>query len=127
MNSKKIIRIVEDYSEKAIEGSIVKLFLSRNNIHVKHNSLILDALSHADDSLVSYIESESPMFELIDFVQFFELLIPASDKKLNGAFFTPENITSFMVDLVKVDGESSYIDPSCGCGAFLFMATEKIR
>lgn len=48
-----------------------------------------------------------------------ELLIPGSDRSVNGAFFTPDFIVDFIVREVAPNEDGAYLDPSCGCGAFL--------
>lgn len=53
-----------------------------------------------------------------------ELIIPKNDRKLNGAFFTPEYIVDFIINEVKPQPNDKNLDPSCGCGAFLIGLTE---
>jgi len=50
---------------------------------------------------------------------YLELLIPLSDRKLNGAFFTPNYIIDFIIKEVQPQITDRNLDPSCGCGAFL--------
>lgn len=50
---------------------------------------------------------------------YLELLIPQDDRKLNGAFFTPDYIVDFIINELKPKPEHKNLDPSCGCGAFL--------
>lgn len=53
-----------------------------------------------------------------------ELIIPEVDRKLNGAFFTPDYIIDFIIKEVKPQENDKNLDPSCGCGAFLIGLTE---
>lgn len=48
-----------------------------------------------------------------------ELLIPALDKKINGAFFTPSYIVDYIINTIRPTEKAKIIDPSCGSGAFL--------
>ena len=48
-----------------------------------------------------------------------ELLMPAEDKKTNGAFFTPQYIVDYIIEQVAPDQEAKVADLSCGSGAFL--------
>lgn len=48
-----------------------------------------------------------------------ELLIPGDDRSVNGAYFTPDFIVDFIVREVAPHENGTYLDPSCGCGAFL--------
>lgn len=53
-----------------------------------------------------------------------ELIIPKTDRKLNGAFFTPDYIIDFIIKEVKPQPKDKNLDPSCGCGAFLIGLTD---
>jgi len=53
-----------------------------------------------------------------------ELIIPQNDRKLNGAFFTPDYIVDFIIKEVKPQKDDKNLDPSCGCGAFLVGLTD---
>ena len=53
-----------------------------------------------------------------------ELIIPQNDRKLNGAFFTPDYIIDFIAKEIKPQKDDKNLDPSCGCGAFLIGLTE---
>ncbi|MFN0048813.1 MAG: class I SAM-dependent DNA methyltransferase [Cytophagales bacterium] len=53
-----------------------------------------------------------------------ELIIPVSDRKFNGAFFTPDYIVDFIINEVQPQEKHKNLDPSCGCGAFLVGLTE---
>ncbi len=53
-----------------------------------------------------------------------ELLIPKSDKKLNGTFFTPDFIVDFIINELKPKATDKCLDPSCGTGAFLIGLVE---
>ncbi len=50
---------------------------------------------------------------------YLELLIPPSDRKLNGAFFTPHYVVEFIINEIRPKENDTNLDPSCGCGAFL--------
>ena len=56
-----------------------------------------------------------------------ELIIPVSDRKLNGAFFTPDYVINFIIHEIKPKESDKNLDPSCGCGAFLVGLTEYYR
>jgi adenine-specific DNA-methyltransferase len=53
-----------------------------------------------------------------------ELIIPVSDRKFNGAFFTPDYIIDFIIKEIKPKENDVNLDPSCGCGAFLVGLTD---
>ena len=54
----------------------------------------------------------------------FEIFTNKSLKEDNGQFFTPRNVISFMVNMIKPSYESKIIDPACGSGGFL---TESLK
>ena len=56
-----------------------------------------------------------------------ELLIPKNDRKLNGAFFTPNYIVDFIINETKPTEYEKCLDPSCGCGAFLIGLVEYFK
>lgn len=47
------------------------------------------------------------------------MLIPKNDRKINGAFFTPNYIVNFIIKEVSPEENQKCLDPSSGCGAFL--------
>ncbi|MBU1151808.1 SAM-dependent methyltransferase [Patescibacteria group bacterium] len=128
--NKNIEKIIEKYGEKVIERALVQLFIEENNISVKKNILIRSLLENKSDiiftakeELKKYVTTEN----FTDFVNIFELLIPKKDKKINGAFFTPNFITRYITSETIKSEKQSICDPSCGCGAFLIEAANYIH
>ncbi len=126
---KDLEKTLNNYSPFIIETALVQLFIDSNNLTVKKNELIRSLLENkseeilkAKEFLINKIETKN----IIDFVNIFELLIPLDDKKNNGAFFTPSNITDFIVSETIDSRSQRILDPSCGCGAFLISATDFI-
>jgi methylase of polypeptide subunit release factors len=124
---KELNEILNKFTPEAIETALVQLFVHSNKITVEKNSIIKSILNIESEQisiikklLIGKIETKS----LADFVNFFELLIPAKDKNINGSFFTPRFITNFIVQETIKDSEQKICDPSCGCGAFLIAAVE---
>ena len=113
-----------------IEAALVQSFLNCNGIEVKKNEVIKDILSKKNqeiEKIKTYLELQNFKLNLDDLIKAFELLIPRSDKKINGAFFTPSNITHFIVKNTITKSDSTVCDPSCGCGAFLTQAADYIH
>jgi len=124
---KEFKKILNKFDPTTIETALVQLFVDMNRIVVKRNLLIKSILdqenkvvSAARNLLAKLIEGKT----LLDFVNIFELLIPESDKKMNGAFFTPKIITNFIVSQTIKNSKQTICDPSCGCGAFLVSAAD---
>lgn len=113
MNLKNINLFTDKYGISAVEQSVVKRFVEKNNIPLQ-------------ESLNSYFDSdifagkqilEVENFETLE--NFLEILIPQDDRKLNGAFFTPRYVVDFIINEIQPKENETNLDPSCGCGAFL--------
>jgi methylase of polypeptide subunit release factors len=118
--------ILTKYSSSTIETALVQSFVETNNIEVKKNILIKKILKEKSKDifdLKNLFLVEFSKKNIVDFVNIFELLVPTSDKKTNGAFFTPQLITDFIVSQTITSPDQTVCDPSCGCGAFLISAT----
>ncbi len=123
---KNLERILNNYDPSIIETALVQLFVESNNISVQKNLLIKQFLDDGCDGVLSakkLLTGKVETKNITDFVNLFELLVPQSDKKINGAFFTPQNITDFIVSKTITSASQKVCDPSCGCGAFLIAAT----
>ncbi len=123
---KNLSNLLTKYDSLAIENALVQLFIENNNIRVKKNVFIkkiLDSKNKDIPIIKNLLASEISGKNIFDFVNIFELLVPSSDKKINGAFFTPKSITDFIVSQTIASSSQKICDPSCGCGAFLISAT----
>lgn len=108
-----------------IETALVQVFVETNNILVRRNTLIKDLLENRSEDIIAtkkLLEYEVETKTITDFVNIFELLVPTTDKKINGTFFTPRTITDFIVSQTITSPTQKVCDPSCGCGAFLIAA-----
>src|SRR5690606_23291891 len=123
--NKKIIDLVKIYKVNDIEKHLIFAFLNNKNLDYKRSSIISSYLSdfEINDSLISEIESIK-VLDLKKLENYLELLIPPEDRKVNGAFFTPNYIVDFIIKETKPTVNSKCLDPSCGCGAFLIGLVE---
>lgn len=96
-----------DYSKSAVLNTYFKDFEASPSLYFKCSSLELSSIKHLEQSL--------------------ELIIPPEDRKLNGAFFTPDFVIDFIINEIAPDENDTNLDPSCGCGAFLIGLTEYYR
>lgn len=124
---KEINEIISEYKIHEIESALIKAYLQSHNIKVEKNKLILDCIKKDNhDILVKrFLEIIKPN-NLKSIERIFELLIEPEDRQVNGAFYTPEYIVRYIVNNI-VHGDIKVCDPSCGSGAFLIEAIEKIH
>ena len=96
---------------KYIESSILRAYLTDFVINPDLNASIISL------NLTNIKELEN----------YLELIIPFEDRKLNGAFFTPDYIIDFIISEIKPKEADTNLDPSCGCGAFLVGLTDYLK
>jgi len=117
------------YSVKQIETSLIKIFLEANNLKTK-NELLLDVLEKNDNDIKEnikiFLDGRKIKLTLKIIENFFELLVEPEDRKLNGVFYTPEFVVSYIVN-ETIKGDDSVCDLSCGSGAFLVGASERLK
>jgi Type I restriction-modification system methyltransferase subunit len=124
---REINEIINRYQIHEIEAALVKFYLQSHNIKVEKNKLILNYLKKNNhESLVKKFSNIIKPNNLKSVERIFELLIEPEDRKINGAFYTPEYIVRYIVDNT-IEGDIKVCDPSCGSGAFLIEAIEKIH
>lgn len=131
---KALKQIINQFKEDdtSLNKIIVSVFVNVNSIQVSNNILIQSLLIEEQSPLYSVIAGINIPFTFDDVIEAFELAIPTGEKVINGAVYTPNYIKSFIVEhsLQKIQ-KSLYnllaADISCGCGAFLFTLTNKIK
>lgn len=111
---------IKKYEIIDIEKQLVCQYLKTNHISYQDNSFILNYLDGfcASPQLIKDIEDLNHI-TLEEISIDMELLIPAIDKKINGAFFTPSYIVDYIINTIHPSENAKIIDPSCGSGAFL--------
>ncbi|MEA3452241.1 MAG: N-6 DNA methylase, partial [Bacteroidota bacterium] len=88
-----------DYSKSRLLNDYFKNFTLNKSLFNSLQTFELSTIKHLENSL--------------------ELIIPNDDRKLNGAFFTPNYIVDFIINTIKPQENEKNLDPSCGRGAFL--------
>lgn len=121
--------LLERYSVKQIETSLIKIFLEGNKFKTK-NELLLDVLEKNDNNIKEkiniFLEKRKIKLTLKIIESFFELLVEPEDRKLNGVFYTPKFVVNYIVN-ETIKGDDTICDLSCGSGAFLIGASEKLK
>lgn len=130
-NLKKIVNQFKD-DDNYINKIIVSLFIESNGLKVENNILIKSLIIKDDNVLNKFRSTIKGTITFDDIIEAFELTIPAKEKIINGAVYTPSYIKEFIVDETlrntsKVPEELLTADISCGCGAFLFTLSKKIK
>ncbi|MBD5195351.1 MAG: N-6 DNA methylase [Bacteroidales bacterium] len=120
MNPNTLNTLIKQYCADDIEKSLVLHFIEVNNINVESSEYLSEYLACYTRNPILYSEVlNMGNYSLEELSVAFELLIPPSDRMLNGAFFTPAYIVDYIIDNVAPTCSESIADVSCGCGAFL--------
>lgn len=132
MRQKEIFSLLDKYDVNTLENSLIYLFIEKNSKHngVK-NILIKERLRkinpQATQYLIDFLKRAEIELNLKNLETIFEMLIEPENRKINGAFYTPNEIVEHLnKKLITKDSNIRVCDPSCGSGAFLVLATKKI-
>lgn len=130
MNKKDILRLMDNYKLDLLEKLLIKVYLNRKKIYNTTNELVKQKISNLDKEDIDYVDNYlkriNGVFDLKVLERIFELLIEEKDRKLNGAFYTPLNIVEYMCEK-SIDKLGYVCDCSCGSGAFLVGAIERLK
>jgi len=128
MNKAVLNEIISLHRIEIIEKHLVFSFLKNNNLEYRKNPILINFFEdfEPNENLLFQISNlEIQSLKLLE--TYLELLIPKSDRKLNGAFFTPTYIVNFIIEEISPKINDKCLDPSCGCGAFLIGLVEYYR
>jgi len=118
---------------------LVTNFLNVNQLQPKNSifisSLIIDESDEEWDTYIrfnDYFTSYQETFSFEDLIEIFELVVSPSDKKVNGAIYTPDNIKSYIINQVTTEStidltKALVCDVACGCGGFLYSYAQFLR
>ncbi len=129
LKRKDILYLQKKYPIDAIESSVVDIYLSRKGLAAFKNEILLKTVGKCNSKtkieIENYFLSKDIKLNLKNIEKFFELLIAPSERKLNGAYYTP----TFLVEYItkkSINGDITVCDPACGSGAFLVSATKRL-
>ena len=120
MNKSKLNDLIKSYDLLEIEIHLFFSYLTARRIDFSENSILTTyfaGLKLNEDLSVEVLKLEISTIKELE--NYLEMLIPLSDRKLNGAFFTPTYIVDFIINEISPTENDRNLDPSCGCGAFL--------
>ena len=120
INKKIINELLNTQNIGVIEQHLIYSFVENKNLKYKDSHILSKLLKGFVPESVLYLQLSSlEITDLKILENYLELLIPKTDKKVNGAFFTPTYIVDFIINKVSPTETDKCLDPSCGCGAFL--------
>ena len=117
MKEASLTTLTHSFSVDEIEKTLVLNFIQENGIDYSQSCYIYNYLSDftPNTSLLNSIAALKHN-KIEEIVVDMELLMPAEDKKTNGAFFTPQYIVDFIITNLAPQENAKVIDPSCGSG-----------
>lgn len=108
-----------------LEKHLVCQYLNNQKLDFTKSPILTEYLKNFEQDTNLFFDVSSLEIDTIkDLENHLELIIPQTDRKLNGAFFTPDYIIDFIINEVKPQPNDKNLDPSCGCGAFLIGLTD---
>lgn len=120
MKEISLTSLTHSFSVDEIEKTLIFNFIQENRIDYSQSCFISNYLSDfTPNEILSNRIATLQHNTIEEIVVDMELLMPAEDKKTNGAFFTPQYIVDFIVTSLSPQENAKVIDPSCGSGAFL--------
>ena len=118
-------QLIQSHGLTTLERHLIYSYLTNNKINFSKNAILTDYLKDFVQIPQLYFEtSELPISTIKELENYLELIIPETDRKFNGAFFTPDYIIDFIINEIKPQEKHENLDPSCGCGAFLVGLTD---
>ena len=117
--------LIKTQDLRSLEHHLIYSYLKNNKLDYKQSSILIDYFKDFEQDTKLYFDTSSLDISTIkELENYLELIIPVEDRKLNGAFFTPDYIIDFIINEVQPQFEHLNLDPSCGCGAFLVGLTD---
>ncbi|HET7116978.1 MAG TPA: N-6 DNA methylase, partial [Hanamia sp.] len=117
--------LISTHDLKSLEQHLIYSYLSNNNLDYKQSPILSNYFKDFGQNTKLYFDILTLKIDTIKSLEnHLELIIPPADRKLNGAFFTPDYIIDFIINEVKPENGHKNLDPSCGCGAFLIGLTD---
>jgi adenine-specific DNA-methyltransferase len=110
---------------KNLERHLIYAYLKHHQIDYAESPVLVDYFIDFKQNKTLFSELSSfHILTLKELENHLEMMIPEADRKLNGAFFTPDFVIDFMINEIKPKIDDKNLDPSCGCGAFLVGLTD---
>lgn len=112
--------LVKSQDLKELEQHLVYSYLENKHINYINSPILFEYFKDFEQNLELLSSIYNLEINTIKSLEnHLELIIPTNDRKLNGAFFTPDYIIDFIIKEIQPEYDHRNLDPSCGCGAFL--------
>lgn len=122
-------------NESLLDKVVVTSFLTGTTFNITHGFLH-QFIIHEGEEGYELATDQIKIRNLEEVINVFELAIPSKEETENGAVYTPKYIRDYIVNkaLIYADAHINKpiqdclcVDISCGCGAFLYTLSERIR
>jgi adenine-specific DNA-methyltransferase len=118
-------QLIQNHNLTSLEKHLIYSYLTNNKIDFSKNSILTNYFKNFEQIPQLYFETSALSISTIkELENYLELIIPVTDRKFNGAFFTPYYISDFIINVLQPNENHKNLDPSCGCGAFLVALTD---
>ena len=119
MIDKKVLKeLLIKYEIEQIEIYLIQKYLDLKQLNYQTSSILKQYLTGVSIPISSYCKNlRIDSLKILE--NYLELLIPANDRKLNGAFFTPSYVVDFIIKELSPTKTDKCLDSACGTGAFL--------
>lgn len=118
-------QLVQTQDLISLEQHLIYSYLTKNNISFDKNDVLTRYFKDFAQNQELYLYASSlDISNIKELENHLELIIPISDRKFNGAYFTPSYIIDFIINEIQPNEGDINLDPSCGSGAFLVGLTD---
>ena len=118
-------QLIQNHDLISLEQHLIYSYLRNNNLGFDENPILTSYFKDFTQISQLYFDTSTLSISTIkELENYLELIIPVTDRKFNGAFFTPDYIIDFIINEVQPQENHKNLDPSCGCGAFLVGLTD---
>lgn len=129
MTISQLVAKLSEYHISDAEAALVRLILRSGEVDSIKNGVVQKIASRFNKNVGKVehfiLEQEiEPTLALLE--KFYKLRVEGEDRKINGAYFTPPEIVSYITK-ETVRGVGTICDPACGSGAFLVEAAKLLK
>lgn len=118
-------QLIQTHDLTSLEQHLVYSYLTNNKLDFTKSPILTSYFKDFEQKApLCFDVSLLTISSIKELENYLELIIPAGDRKYNGAFFTPDYIIDFIISEIQPKENDANLDPSCGCGAFLVGLTD---